>query len=178
MNRQMILKLKELLLNRKREILEQIAHLEMGRNAQKERVIEPGDAAQREELIRLLDHMVERGSEKVREIDLALEKMAAGKYGICEICEKRIEPKRLKVLPATRLCRKCSQNYENIQNLRKHPRDEIIDDELIEEYRDLRDETILEGSKTFQFIGDSTDSGQNSNKTHKTGKKLQTPIIE
>jgi DnaK suppressor protein len=146
----MILKLKELLLNRKREILEQIAHLEMGRNAQKERVIELGDAAQKEELIRLLDHLVERGSEKVREIDLAFERMASGKYGICEICEKRIEPKRLKVLPVTRLCRKCAQNYEKIQNLRKHPRDEIIDDELIEEYRDLLDESILEGIARLQ----------------------------
>ena len=40
-----MLKLKELLLNRKRDLFKQIAHLEMGRNAQKERVIELCDTA-------------------------------------------------------------------------------------------------------------------------------------
>jgi len=48
--------------------------------------------------------------------------------------------KRLKVLPATRLCRNCSQNYEEAQKLRQHLRDEIIDDELLNEYRNLNDE--------------------------------------
>lgn len=143
MSKTMMLKLKELLLNRKREIFKQIAHLEMGRNAQKEREIELGDAAQKEDLMRLLDHLVERGNEEVREINLALKRMAAGKYGICEICEKRIESKRLKVLPATRLCHKCAKNYEKAQSLRRHPRDEIIDDELLEAYRNLLDEDIL-----------------------------------
>ena len=145
MSGKMILKLKELLLNRKREIFKQIAHLEMGRNAQKERVIELADSAQKEDLIRLLDHLLERGNEEVREINLALEKMAAGKYGSCEICEKRIETKRLKALPATRLCRKCAQNFEKAQELRQHPRDEIMDDVLLDEYRNLLDEGVLEG---------------------------------
>ena len=31
-------------------------------------------------------------------------------------------------------------NYEEAQKLRKHPRDEIIDDELLDEYRNLNDE--------------------------------------
>jgi RNA polymerase-binding transcription factor DksA len=145
MSRKMILKLEELLLNRKREIFKQIAHLEMGRDAQKERVIELADAAQKEDLTRLLDHLVERGNEEVREINLALEKMAAGKYGNCEICEKRIETKRLKALPATRLCRKCAQNFEQAQELRQHPRDEIMDDALLDAYRNLLNERILEG---------------------------------
>jgi RNA polymerase-binding transcription factor DksA len=145
MSKKMIIKLKGLLLNRKREILKQIAHLEMGRNAQNEHVIEYADAAQKEDLIRLLDHLVERGNEEVREINIALEKMVAAKYGTCEICEKRIETKRLKALPATRLCRKCAQNFEHAQELRKHQRDEIMDDELLDEYRNLLDGGILKG---------------------------------
>jgi len=149
MSMKIILKLKELLLKRKREIFKQITHLEMGRNAQKERVIELGDAAQKEDLIRLLDHLIERGKEEIREINLALERMAAGKYGKCEICEKRIESKRLKVLPATRFCCKCALNYEKAQGLRKHPRDEIIDDELLDEYRNLLDEDIIRGMTTL-----------------------------
>ena len=140
-----MLKLKKLLIIRKREIYKQLVHLKVGRKIQEERVIELGDAAQKEEMIRLLDHLVERGQEEIREIDLALEKMTAGEFGICEICEKPIESKRLKVLPATRLCRKCAQNFEHEQELRQHPRDEIIDDELLEEYRNLLDESISEG---------------------------------
>jgi DnaK suppressor protein len=145
MSEKMILKLRKLLLKRKREILKQVAHLEMGRKAQDEHVIELGDAAQKEDLVRLLDHLIERGNEEVREINLALERIAASKYGICEICEKRIESKRLKILPATRLCCKCAKNYEKARDLRRHPRDEIIDDELLEEYRNLLDEDILRG---------------------------------
>jgi RNA polymerase-binding transcription factor DksA len=145
MNKKMLMKLKEMLLNRKHEVFKQIAHLEMGRNAQKEHVIEYADAAQKEDSIRLLDHLVERGNEEVREINIALEKIAAGKYGTCEICEKRVETKRLKALPATRLCRKCAQNFEHAQELRKHPRDEIMDDALLDEYRNLLDREHIGG---------------------------------
>ena len=81
----------------------------------------------------------------VREINLAFERMAAGDYGSCEICEKRIDSKRLKVLPATRLCCKCAQNYEKAQDLRQYLRDEIIDDVKLDEYRNLLDEGILGG---------------------------------
>jgi len=149
MSEKMILKLRELLLKRKREIFRQVAHLEMGREAREERMIEMGDAAQKEDLIRLLDHLVERGREEIREINLALERMAAGNYGNCEICGKRIELKRLKVIPATRLCRSCAQGYEKVQDLRKHPRDEIIDDELLDEFRYLLDEGVPIGRTKF-----------------------------
>ncbi|MGD2185317.1 MAG: TraR/DksA C4-type zinc finger protein [Desulfobacterales bacterium] len=143
MSEKIILNQKEVLLKRKREIFRQIAHLEMGLQARKERVIEKGDAAQKEDLICLLDHLVERSKEEIREINRALEKMTAGKYGNCEICEKRIESKRLNILPATRLCRQCAKIYEKAQDLRQHLRDEIINDELLEEYRNMLDEDIL-----------------------------------
>jgi len=145
MSEKIISKLRELLLKQKREIYKQIAHLEMGRNVQEERMIELGDAAQKEDLMRLLDHLIERGKEEIREINLALEKMTADKYGNCEICEKRIESERLKVLPATRLCCKCAQYYEKARGLRQPLRDEIIADELLDEYRNMLDENILKG---------------------------------
>jgi len=164
MNQKVILKLKALLLNRKREILKQLAHLEMGRDAQKERVIELGDAAQKEDLVRLLDHLVGRGNEKVREIDLALERITAGKYGICEICEKRIEKRRLEAVPVTRFCRKCAQNFEQVQELLQQPRDEIIDDALLDKYRNLLDRSILEGVAQLSIGTDLLDSEDPINK--------------
>jgi len=133
-------KLKKLLMNRRREILKQVAHLEAELKELKQRFIEPIDAAQKEDLVRLVHKFDERGKEEIGEIDLAIDKMESGSYGKCELCSKSIPFKRLKVLPATRLCRKCAQKYEETQDLRKHPRDEIIDDELLDEYRNLNDE--------------------------------------
>lgn len=70
-------------------------------------------------------------------VELALAKMNSGPYGKCELCGKSIPIKRLKVLPAARLCFNCAQKYEEIQSLRKHHRDEIIDNDLLEKYGDL-----------------------------------------
>jgi len=46
---------------------------------------------------------------RLRDINLALEKIEKGKYGKCENCGKKIEGKRLKVLPAARVCMKCQK---------------------------------------------------------------------
>ena len=46
---------------------------------------------------------------RLRNINLALEKIKKGKYGKCEECGKEIDDKRLKVLPAARLCMKCQK---------------------------------------------------------------------
>lgn len=138
----MMSKLKELLLIQKRALFQQIAHLEMGRKVQQERAIEPGDAAQKEDLMRLLDHLAERENEELGEIILALERMATGKYGICEICAGRIQIKRLKALPATRLCRACAREFEKVQKIRQHPKDEVMDDDLLNEYRCWLDEDV------------------------------------
>ena len=136
-----IKRLKALLLTRRREMLEQVAHLEFEREELRQHFIESIDLAQKENLAQLIDKLDERGKEEIGEIELALTKMSSGRYGICELCGKSILIKRLKVLPATRLCRKCAQKYEQAQNLRKHHRDEIIDDELLDEYRNVNDES-------------------------------------
>ena len=46
---------------------------------------------------------------KLKNIDLALEKIKRGKYGMCEKCRKEIDEKRLKVCPEARLCLKCKK---------------------------------------------------------------------
>ena len=132
-------KLRSLLLNRRREILEQVAHLEFEREELRRHFIESIDSAQKENLAQLIHKLDERGKEEIAEIELALTKMRSGAYGQCELCGKSIPNKRLKVLPATRLCLRCAQNYEQNQKLRKHHRDEIIGDGLLDEYRDLND---------------------------------------
>jgi len=46
---------------------------------------------------------------RLKNINLALEKIEKGKYGICEKCGKEIPEERLKVSPESRLCLKCGK---------------------------------------------------------------------
>jgi len=128
-------------MNRCGEILRQVAHLEAAREELDRRFIEPIDAAQKEDLARLVHKLDERGKEEIEEINLAIDKIESGSYGRCELCGKTIPLKRLRVLPATRLCRKCAQTYEQNQKMRQHLPDEIVDEELLDEYRSLNEET-------------------------------------
>lgn len=45
-------------------------------------------------------------------IELALEKIEDGSYGICEECEVKIPKARLNAIPYTTVCVKCAQQHE------------------------------------------------------------------
>ena len=90
MKKNTLKELQSLLLNRRREMLEQVAHLEFEREELGQHFIESIDSAQKENLARLIHKLDERGKEEIEEIELALTKMSSGKYGICEICGKSI----------------------------------------------------------------------------------------
>jgi len=51
-----------------------------------------------------LEHLLEL---RLKDINLALEKIKKGKYGVCEKCEKQITMERLKIYSAARFCKKC-----------------------------------------------------------------------
>jgi RNA polymerase-binding transcription factor DksA len=54
---------------------------------------------------------LERGmKEQLADIEKALDKIAKGKYGRCEICGRPIEQVRLEALPQARLCLSCIAN--------------------------------------------------------------------
>jgi len=46
---------------------------------------------------------------RLKNIDLALEKIKKGKYGVCEKCKKEIPTDRLRVSPEARFCLKCQK---------------------------------------------------------------------
>jgi len=56
--------------------------------------------------------MAERTAAEIQEIDLALERMESGTYGICEHCRKRIQPERLQALPSAVRCTRCQEEEE------------------------------------------------------------------
>jgi len=47
---------------------------------------------------------------RLKNINLALEKVKNGKYGVCEKCGKKISIERLKVCPEARFCINCGKN--------------------------------------------------------------------
>ena len=45
-------------------------------------------------------------------IDVALKKIEAGEFGVCEVCEGDISIKRLEARPVTTLCIRCKEEQE------------------------------------------------------------------
>lgn len=56
--------------------------------------------------------LIQNSEQSLRDIDTALEKIENGTYGICEVCEKKINKERLKALPFAKLCVNCQREEE------------------------------------------------------------------
>ena len=59
---------------------------------------------------------VDRDLAELREIDVALERIAEGTYGRCDVCAEDINRERLEVQPAAIRCVACQTEFE-----RSHP---------------------------------------------------------
>lgn len=51
--------------------------------------------------------LIKRNNDLLVEIEHALDKAQKGKYGLCDVCNRPIEPARLEALPQASLCLKC-----------------------------------------------------------------------
>ncbi len=67
------------------------------------------DAIDRAVVIRNLD----QGSDLLREVRNAVERIASGEYGSCQECGEEINPKRLAAVPWAALCLHCQENADN-----------------------------------------------------------------
>jgi RNA polymerase-binding transcription factor DksA len=54
---------------------------------------------------------------ELREINIALEKIEAGTFGICESCQNLIPKQRLNVLPSAKFCVECQEKKEKEEEL-------------------------------------------------------------
>jgi len=134
--------LREKLLKERQEIFEWLRRFESDWQSLEERDIELEEGAQKAALTSLYNQLDQRRQDELEEIDLALCRMAAGSYGICENCHKLISLKRLEVVPTTRLCRKCAHNYKKEQ-IKLSPAWEAIScAELPGEYQNLNNEEL------------------------------------
>ena len=57
--------------------------------------------------------LVESEEEELREINLALERVASNSFGVCEECSKPVSKLRLKAKPHARLCVTCKREEES-----------------------------------------------------------------
>jgi DnaK suppressor protein len=62
------------------------------------------DEVEEYEILLPIEHSLE---EKLRDLNLALEKIKKGNYGVCEKCKKSISLERLKAFPTAKTCKKC-----------------------------------------------------------------------
>ena len=60
----------------------------------------------------LLLNLSENQRQKIRDIDVALERLAQGEYGICARCGDEIAPRRMEVRPFSRYCIDCKTDVE------------------------------------------------------------------
>jgi Prokaryotic dksA/traR C4-type zinc finger/BON domain len=70
------------------------------------------ERAQEERIAGFLDQLADRDQEQLREIDIALERLAAGDFN-CENCGRSIEGERLRANPTVRFCAECASSLEN-----------------------------------------------------------------
>jgi RNA polymerase-binding transcription factor DksA len=52
--------------------------------------------------------LVDAAEDRIWKVDQALERLARGSFGVCEACGDRIPIERLRAIPTTRWCTRCS----------------------------------------------------------------------
>jgi DnaK suppressor protein len=57
-------------------------------------------------------------NKNLKDVELALQRLDTGTYGICEECGKEISEKRLRALPFALNCLDCQQEKENLGSLK------------------------------------------------------------
>jgi DnaK suppressor protein len=72
------------------------------------------DVIQGEMIGSTLEVLGKRNSNMLHKIDLALERIRKGEYGICEECGEDIPTKRLLACPETNTCVSCQERIEKL----------------------------------------------------------------
>lgn len=113
------------LLQMREQVLEGIEHdAQYNREGTKDEGMDAYDLASEERDRDISLILSDRDRLKLQAIDDALERIKAGTYGLCEVCELDIAEERLKALPFTRLCISCQSDQEREAKQMRRPDDE------------------------------------------------------
>lgn len=106
-------KIKEQLLKERRELLQEINNsYETCREIGQDGVPDIGDMSSAAYSRDVLFNVSETQRQKINDIDVALEQMEKGEYGICMGCGEEISPRRMEVRPFSRYCIECKTDIE------------------------------------------------------------------
>jgi DnaK suppressor protein len=135
MRKAFLKKARDALIARKEQILKQLdEEVKEGKESALDEGMDTYDLASEERSREINLILSDRDREKLQSIEDALERIDAGTYGICEMCEEEIAPERLEALPFTRLCVTCQSELEKeakqhrrIDEDRGHRRTNLVD---------------------------------------------------
>jgi DnaK suppressor protein len=142
MDKRDVLFLRNMLLVRRKDILERVNRLAAVWKGV-EPAIELEEEAQKASITEPYDRLDESRKNEVEQIDLALSKIAIGDYGICESCGDDISPKRLEALPWARLCVECARDFEHRHEALPRTTEVIGTARLPDSFHDLSNEQIV-----------------------------------
>lgn len=142
-------KFRKLLLQEKKRILDRVLQKEDIIQKMKEEGLtipeELDDFARIDYSEILLSELEDIEVEILQEIDKALQRMEEGTYGLCEVCGKPIEEKRLEALPWTTLCIEHAAEAEKTRDLIDHRYTVYLRESLIPYYEPLEKDVKEEG---------------------------------
>lgn len=138
------LRFHNILLERLGDIRERVHRIESGRRDLGERAVEVEEEAQKFSIIEANDELNGKARDELEQIDLALRKIGAGEYGICESCGDDISLKRLEALPWARLCVDCARDYEHKHQSLPDVLEPSRSRGVPEEYEGLSDQQVLD----------------------------------
>lgn len=90
-----------------------------GLNPGNEALPDLGDQATAETDKNFTLRLREREQKLLKKIDDAIDRISEGTFGICESCDGKITPKRLKARPVTTLCIECKTIQEQDEKVRR-----------------------------------------------------------
>ena len=97
---------------------------------------------------------------EISEIEKSLQKLEKGTYGICESCNRKIDSKRLELLPQAKLCIDCAKETDNfIADMKADKKKRRPPEEQVIQSSDINDSTRGEQFLDLMEYG-SADSHQ------------------
>ena len=105
-------KIKATLIERRRELVREVVETEKGGQGDDD-IKDFGDLASESYEKELLVGLGEHERKTLEQIDQALDRIKRGKYGLCQVCGKKIPSGRLIAIPWVLRCVDCSEAKEN-----------------------------------------------------------------
>jgi DnaK suppressor protein len=104
---------KEELLKQRRELLREVSNsYETCREIGQDGVPDIGDMSSVAYSREVLFNLSETQRRRIHDINVALEQIEKGEYGICMSCGEEISPRRMAVRPFSRYCIECKTDIE------------------------------------------------------------------